>query len=100
MQHGDAHILRFEVSDPERGWRTVLSHRAVNKHRPWEKDEDRRTDIRRVRQPAPRRGTRSPHTFGRAPRAAHEPLLFRTRRPGDGLRPSIGLRMASGAARP
>ena len=39
MQHGDAHILRFEVRDPERGWRTVLSHRAVNKHRPWEKDE-------------------------------------------------------------
>lgn len=39
MQHGDAHLLRFEVCDPERGWRTVLSHRAVNKHRPWEKDE-------------------------------------------------------------
>ncbi len=39
MQHGDAHILRFEVRDPERGWRTVLSHRAANKHRPWEKDE-------------------------------------------------------------
>jgi len=39
MQHGDAHILRFEVRDSERGWRTVLSHRAVNKHRPWEKEE-------------------------------------------------------------
>ncbi|MCY3713046.1 MAG: hypothetical protein OXH02_07140 [Gemmatimonadetes bacterium] len=39
MQHGDAHILRFETCDPERGWRTVLSHRAANKHRPWEKDE-------------------------------------------------------------
>ena len=38
-QYGDAHILRFEVRDPERGWRTVLSHRAENKHRPWEKDE-------------------------------------------------------------
>ena len=38
-RHGDAHILRFEVRDPERGWRTVLSHRAENKHRPWEKDE-------------------------------------------------------------
>lgn len=39
MRHGDAPILRFEVRDPERGWRTVLSHRAENKHRPWEKDE-------------------------------------------------------------
>lgn len=39
MRHEDAHILRFEVRDPERGWRTVLSHRAENKHRPWEKEE-------------------------------------------------------------
>lgn len=39
MRHGDAPILRFEVHDSERGWRTVLSHRAVSKHRPWEKEE-------------------------------------------------------------
>ena len=39
MRHKEAHILRFEVRDPDRGWRTVLSHRAESKHRPWEKDE-------------------------------------------------------------
>ena len=39
MRHGHAHILRFDVLDPDRGWRTVLSHRAETKHRPWEKDE-------------------------------------------------------------
>ena len=39
MRHGQAHILRFDVLDPESGWRTVLSHRAETKHRPWEKDE-------------------------------------------------------------
>lgn len=39
IQHGNAHILRFDVGDLRRGWRTVLSHRAENKHRPWEKDE-------------------------------------------------------------
>lgn len=39
IQHGDAHILRFEVRDPECSWRTVLSHRSIKKHRPWEKDE-------------------------------------------------------------
>ena len=44
MQHGDAHILRFEVRDPARGWRTALSHRALNKHRPWEKDEGASTE--------------------------------------------------------
>ena len=39
MRHEEAHSLRFEVRDPKNGWRTVLSHRAGNKHRPWEKDE-------------------------------------------------------------
>ena len=39
MRHEQAHILRFEVLDPKNGWRTVLSHRAENKHRPWEKEE-------------------------------------------------------------
>ena len=37
MRHEDAHILRFDVMDPGRGWRTVLSHRADTRHRPWEK---------------------------------------------------------------
>ena len=39
MRHEKAHILRFDVLDPKNGWRTVLSHRAENKHRPWEKEE-------------------------------------------------------------
>ena len=39
MRHEQAHILRFEILDPKNGWRTVLSHRAENKHRPWEKEE-------------------------------------------------------------
>ena len=39
MRHEGAHILRFDVRDPDRSWRTVLSHRAENKHRPWEKGE-------------------------------------------------------------
>lgn len=38
-RHGEAHALRFDVRDPKTGWRTVLSHRAGNKHRPWEKEE-------------------------------------------------------------
>ncbi len=38
MRHEQAHILRFEVLDAKNGWRAVLSHRAENKHRPWEKD--------------------------------------------------------------
>ncbi|MCY3771538.1 MAG: hypothetical protein OXG98_05925 [Gemmatimonadetes bacterium] len=40
IQHGNAHILRFECRDPKRGWRTVLSHQAANKHRPWERYEE------------------------------------------------------------
>ncbi len=39
MRHGHAHVLRFDVRDPMGHWRTALSHRAENKHRPWEKDE-------------------------------------------------------------
>ena len=38
-RHGEAQILRFDARDPKTGWRTVLSHRAGNKHRPWEKEE-------------------------------------------------------------
>ena len=38
-RHGEAHALRFDARDPKTGWRTVLSHRAGNKHRPWEKEE-------------------------------------------------------------
>ena len=38
IQHGEFHVLRFEVRDPKTGWRTVLSHRADTRHRPWEKE--------------------------------------------------------------